>query len=565
MITRGQNFQQIPLNVVGSSTFGRYPKISVEKTYNMFISDNFLVDYAGYEIIIPARLLGNGKEGRGIFTSTKLGSLVVVISNQVYLVNINYDQVLNKPTYEQIFNIGQVETFSGPVYITENNKPQILISDNRNLYIYDPNSDVKTVKIVPNLDFTPGYITFHDSYFIAAASNDTGSGTGVVQNNTWRLSLQNEGYVNPDDPDDPTMNAWPYAFGNVGLLQTKPDNVQAVVRFPSKGNMIFVMGSIVTESWFDTGAQQFPYQRQNQYNIDYGCLSPASVAYMDEIVVWLAANEKSGPIIMYSDGGMPKKITTDGIDQLFSELQKPEDSQGFLYRQDGHLIYHINFYYDNLSLFYDFPSPGNGEVGRFYHACDQNMNYFIAAEIAFIQNQYYFVSKNSGNLYAFDTAFTTYEDVVATNTTTTAKFIIPRLRICKNIRLPSQEPFILNDIGFTIESGETPYYQQNGTSTPIPWELLSNEPFYLLSNEQFNLLDETENLFQETPKVCFSMSYDGGAVFGSEWAYQLPGVGYRRNLMRWWQGGWGNDFVPMFKFVGCGRFVVTDGVVNIRY
>jgi hypothetical protein len=554
MLTRGQNFQQVPLNVVGSSIFGRYNKISVEKTYNMFISQDFLVDYAGYEIIIPASVLGSGKEGRGIFTSTKLDCIVAIIGSNVFLITINYDQKLNKPVYQQVYNIGTIQTISGPVYITENNRPQILISDNQNLYIYDPTVS-GGVNIVPNLDFTPGYITFHDSYFIAAARNDTGAGGGVIQNNTWRLSLQNQGYI---DPTDPTKNAWPYASANVGLLQTKPDNVQAVVRFPSKGNMIFVMGSIVTESWFDTGAQQFPYQRQNQYNIDYGCLSPATVAYMDEIVVWLAANEKSGPIIIYSDGGMPKKITTDGIDQLFSELQKPEDSQGFLYRQDGHLFYHINFYYDNLSLFYDF------NTDKFYHASDQNLNYFIAAEISFFQNQYYFVSKNSGHLYAFDTAFTTYEDTANTSSDVPSKQIIPRIRICHNIRLPSQEPSILNDLGFTIESGETPYYQQPDSITPIPFYLLSNEPFFLLSNEQFNLLDTEEDYSQETPQVFLSMSYDGGANFGNEWSYQLPGVGYRRNICRWFQCGWGNDLVAQFRFQSIGRFIVTDGVANLR-
>jgi hypothetical protein len=32
----------------------------------------------------------------------------------------------------------------------------------------------------------------------------------------------------------------------------------------------------------------------------------------------------------------------------------------------------------------------------------------------------------------------------------------------------------------------------------------------------------------------------------------------------WWQAGIANDFVPQFKFWGMGRFVVTDGEVNVR-
>lgn len=564
MIKRGQNFKPFPLDLVGSSTFGRYPKISVEKTINMFCSDSFMVDYAGYKIIIPNTMFSNGKVGRGIFTSTKLGQLVLVIDNQVYLVTISYNQILETPVYDQIFNIGQLQSYVGPVYITENNKPQILFSDNLHLYIYDATAP-SSVKIVPNLTFTPGYVTFHDTYFIAAASNDTGAGGGVVQNNTWRLSLSNEGYE-----DGSGNTAWGYNSAQVGLLSTKPDNVQAVVRFPSKGNMILVMGSIVSESWTDTGAQLFPYQRTNQFNFDYGCLSPATVAYMDELVVWLAANEKSGPIIMYSDGGMPHKITTDGIDHLFSTLQFPKDSQAFLYRQDGHLFYHINFYSDNLSLFYDFPGPNNNNTGRFYHASDQNLNYFIAAEIAFLGNQYYFVSKNSGNLYAFDTDFTWYEDNESNTDSQTTFFMIPRIRICKNIRLPTQDYFILNDVGFTIESGNTGYYQQNQTvnASPIPFFFLQGDNWLLLAGDQFNLLDDfiTPSNANRigTPEVFLSVSYDGGAAFGNEWSQSLPGIGYTRNKLMFWQGGLTNDAVCMFRFESLGRFTFTDGIANLR-
>jgi hypothetical protein len=327
------------------------------------------------------------------------------------------------------------------------------------------------------------------------------------------------------------------------------------------------MGSIVTEAWSDTGTQLFPYQRNNQFNIDYGCLSPASVAYMDEIVVWLAQNEKSGPIIMYSKGGMPEKITTDGIDFKFSELQNPQDSQGFLYRQDGHLFYHINFYSDNISFFYDF------NTDKFYNASDQNLNYFIASEIAYLSNQYYFVSRNTGNLYSFDTGFTTYQDVLSSAHTTPMKFEIPRIRICKNIRLPTQDYFIANDVGFTIESGETNYLQQQENLGDVDLFFLLNgagfpngQQFLLLNGQNFALLSDTQDiaLTQETPIVYLSVSYDGGQVFGSEWAYQLPAIGYRRNRLMWWQLGIANDIVVKFRFSSIGRIVCTDGVLNIR-
>ena len=47
-----QNFKKISWQIVGSTKFGRYPKISHEQTFNMIRADDFLVDYAGYKNIL---------------------------------------------------------------------------------------------------------------------------------------------------------------------------------------------------------------------------------------------------------------------------------------------------------------------------------------------------------------------------------------------------------------------------------------------------------------------------------------------------------------------------------
>ncbi len=548
--------------MTGSSTFGRYNKISNERTYNMFVSDGWIVPYAGYQKAIAQSFFQNQPNGRAIHTSTKLNRIISVIGNKVFLVNIFFDQSLNMAYDYSAIPIGTLQTTTGVVYIAENNKPQILISDSSALYVYDPTLS-PAFQAVPNLQFTPGYIDFHDTYFLCAASND--NFYSPAANNTWRLSASNDG------------TSWPNDAAHIGLIETKPDNTQAVVRFPSRGNSILVMGSTVTEPWFDVGYQLFPYQRNTSWNIDYGCLNPATIAATDEVVVWLAKNEKSGPIIMYTMGGMPEKITTDGIDYLFSQLKNPADSQAFIYRQDGHLFYHINFYTDNLSLFYDFNTK------KFYNATDENLNYFIANEVAFFNNQYYFLTNNNGNLYAFDTIYTTYDGKE-----------IPRIRTCKNVRDISQEYFIANDLGFTIEQGETPYQQQD--LGPIFWItqdnkfvisqgknifLVTQDGEYIIDqtgnyivSQQFDLTDFDYFIFQQRantgtsnlslPHVDLSISTDGGTSFSSDFPYYLNPLGHRKNKLMWWQGGLVNDLVCQFKFWGLGRFVATDGEVNVR-
>lgn len=554
----------------------------------MLLSDGWLVDYAGYLGVDFHQILGT--IGRGIYTSTKLGQMVAVISNNVWLLDVFYNQVTAQPFDAVATFIGTIATTTGVVYITETDRPEIVISDGVNIYVYNPASPPLYIArrnlAGDPITFTPGFIDFHDGYILAAASNDSADNFYTPPiNNTWRIST-----YDADPASNPAAKLiFPAVLNGisyVGLLSTKPDNTQAILRFPSKGNMILVMGKTVTEPWFDNGIQQFPYVRNNQFNIDYGCLNPATIARTDEIVVWLAQNEKSGPIIMYTRGGMPEKITTDGIDFLFSQLQAPEDSQGFIYRQDGHLIYHINFYTDNLSLFYDFNTQ------KFFHASDEFGNYFIAAEVAFFNNQYYFVTKNNGKVYAFDTIFTSYDGAE-----------IPRERICAHGREKSQRYYIANDVGFTIEQGENnPNTNQianftilNGGSgyTTATLQFIGGNGLnaaatltitggtitgVTLTNPGYNytypphLLVVGDGIGAEiictiTPtatRVDLSVSYDGGQIFGNDYPYILNPNGVRQNRLTWWNLGIANDLICRFRFYSFGRFVAYDGEINIR-
>ena len=162
---------------------------------------------------------------------------------------------------------------------------------------------------------------------------------------------------------------------------------------------------------------------------------------------------------------------------------------------------------------------------------------------------------------------------------------IPRIRECANLRLPSQNYFIINDAGFTIESGETDYiYHDEG---PIKWKFINGNQVCTLGTSD-SLIKFVNGNFWEfvngekvayvvpdpgtpqplvfvknkrvpvTPRVDMMVSYDGGASFNNVFPYELP------PRLMWWQLGIANDAVFQFRFWGMGRFVVTDGLVNIR-
>lgn len=469
-------FQKVPLNLAGSSTFGRYPKISIEKTYNMILSDKWLVPLGGHERINEITL---GQQGRGIYNSTQFNHMISVIDNNVYITS----------TTLETQKLTTINTYAGDVFIAENNAKEIAICDKQDIWIFNYENDTfQKAETSPGvaLDFLPGYIAFHDTRFIAPDLNSS----------QWRLSEPNNGL------------SFPPSAAYVGEFQTKSDIPQAVIPMPGISSMIFVMGKNVGEPWNDLGLQLFPYKKNTSFNIDYGVLNAATIDTLENFMVWLGANEQSGPTIMYTSGGNIKQVSTDGINFQLSELNAPQKAYGFLRNQDGHLLYQLTFYdaNDNLTLIYDFNTK------KFFHACDENMDYHIAKRIVFFNNDYYFLSINDGNIYRTSSDLTTYNGAQ-----------IPRVRMCKNIRLKSSEPFITNKLSFTLDQG-------NNTS---------------LSDIDLNI------------------SKDGGASFSNGWRKNLNDLGSRQNILHWYSLGESNDFVPQFRFWGQGRFLAANGEVEI--
>src|SRR6267154_3330088 len=119
-----QNVEPAPVNVVGSSVFGRYPKISAERTYNMFISDGWLVNYAGFKKRLNLLPMG---QGRALFKSVRGNFIIAIESSTVYKLNANLAPIF----------IGQINTTTGDVFIAENLANQICIVDGESAYIYN--------------------------------------------------------------------------------------------------------------------------------------------------------------------------------------------------------------------------------------------------------------------------------------------------------------------------------------------------------------------------------------------------------------------------------------------
>lgn len=424
--------QRVEVNVCGSSTFGRYKKISVEQTWNLFISDNWLINYAGFKKRVD--ILPDG-EGRGLFNSIRGNFLIVVISSIVYRLNINLAPIF----------IGQLDTAVGDVYIDENLNQQICIVDGESawVYNYDVGTFVKQTLDFLGLPIRPSYVSYHNTFFLIAG----GASADNPQN--WYA-------FQPFTGTPPTPLGTPdLQFVTQFSLQTKPDKALIVERLPGRGNHVLVVGSTVAEVWTNVGGAQ-NYTRTSSFNIDNGVVAISTLAANEEFICWLAQNENNAPFIMYTDGSATKRISSDGIDHVLDQIKFPQQSSAFFFRQDGHLFYQLTFSnpVDNLTLIYDFTT------GQFFHASDQNLNFHPARQIAFFNEKTYFTSISDGSLYQMDTDLVTYD--YDTDPASIGQEI-PRIRICKSIQNPDSSRFRLGEFTFWIEQGMP---NQNPTILP---------------------------------------------------------------------------------------------------
>lgn len=518
MKARAPDFKTIPYGMVGSSTFGRYPKISVSQTFNMIISDNWLVDYAGFKLAIVIN--PNGK-GRGIYKSSLLNKMVVVIGANVYLVNNNLSFTL----------IGVLATTTGDVFIAEDNQNNIAICDKFNIYFYNPTLS-PVFRTAPSLGFTPGYIAFHDTRFVSVD----------LSKSEWRLS----------DPLTANNQTFPNDAQHVGEFQTKPDIPVAAFAFPGRQSLLFIIGGIVTQLWNDAGLALFPYQLQTGFNIDYGTANSDTVANIDNIVAWLGINDRSGPVILASVGESVKKISTDGIDFKLASLTNPQDSHGFMFKQDGHIFYQLTFPTDNFTITYDF------NTDKFFTITDTYGNYHPAKRVAFFNNTYFFVSLNDGNLYE-----------MSTNDTTYAGQQIPRIRVCDTFRLPNNSPFVVNSLTFPLEQGVDSSEFNPALFGP---SVITTENTTIITTENGSQLTTEPSAADlqamivangPLPAVDLAISIDGGYVFGNFDRMILNAQGLRKNRFIYYNLGWCNEFTPQFRFWSNGRFVVGDGTMDV--
>lgn len=561
------NFRQTPnsqpskVNIVEGSSFGVAPKISSSMTMNMFITDDWLFSFPGYKKRIEPTFVGRG---RGIFHSTRSNVVVQVIGAKVSVIDITLGVT-------QV--IGALGSQIGEVYMDENLNSQVCIVDGINMYILNltrPYSLTLQTDMSGPLstgDLVPNYVRFHDSFFLIGNNNPTSSGA------KWYAYSATVG-----NPLTITMTTQLQ-------LQTKPDFALAIIPIPSAANNVLVIGSTVCEVQQNIGGTQ-NYRRDQSVNVDFGCLSVATIASSDKFIVWLGVNAVNGPVIMVFAGNSAEPISTNGISNLLSHIKYPAQSTACFRRIAGHLVYQLTFFNkaDNLSLIFDF------ETKQFFHISDPFQNSHPAVDYVYFGLKTYFQSFKNGSFYESSIDITYIDenvtDTLDTDYDPTLLYQIPRYRVCDSITQADSGRFRANSFVFSMEQGNDPGFTELDLFARIPNLLVtednfvpSNDPI-ITENGQY-MISETPNVVPPVtpagelaaylpptnvgyvPRVDCSISNDSGVTFGNICSKNLNPLAHRKNIITFESMGSSNDLTIRLQWCSFASVTVSNGIVQI--
>lgn len=502
-------YKETPINVVGGCEFGRYPKISKEETWNMYISDDWLISFPGYKRVLNLSQ-AQASSGRGEHVSVRYNIVLCVVNSNVYLITQGFT----------VSFIGRITTAVGPVSMDENLNGQIGIVDGLKLYIYNIFTKGLTEQTIDKDLLIPNYICYHNTFFLL------GNNTSTTNRSKWfALSYATESTVE---------------IVNELSLQTKPDSALAVIRMPGSSANVLVFGRTVTEIWTQVGGIQ-NYTRNSSLNIDYGCLSVSTIAQSDRYVIWLAINENNDPVIMMFSGNQNIPISTSGIASLLAKINYPTQSVGYFFRKDGHLFYILTFYNekDNVTFCYDVESK------KFSFLTDYSLNYFPPRNIFYFNGETYFLSFKNGSLYNIDSKYTTYDENIG-NETTLEDNVIPRIRICASSRFSTTNRFRARNFTLLVDQGNDEEFSLLKVAGSIDRILDEDDDEIVTEQGQLMVTQSSRIDNSYVPRIDVSFSVDGGYTFSNPDSRTMHFLGNRKNIVNF-NGPFGLANELMFK------------------
>lgn len=129
-----------------------------------------------------------------------------------------------------------------------------------------------------------------------------------------------------------------------------PDNI---VGLQITHREVWLIGSVATEVWYNTGASDFTFGPISGVYIEHGCCASYSIAKQDLSIYWLSQDQQGHLMVLEGNSYQAKRVSTFAIEVEFQSYDTFDDAIGFTYQFQGHTFYQLNFPTANKTWVYD--------------------------------------------------------------------------------------------------------------------------------------------------------------------------------------------------------------------
>jgi hypothetical protein len=223
-------------------------------------------------------------------------------------------EIFKDGTFESLGNVD----LSGRVVMADNGT-QLVMVDGRKGYYYDDNTgEVK--RITDDAFYPSDSVTYQDGYFIF---NRSGTGQFFLSK---LLSID--------------FDALDFA-----TAEGQPD---PLVRTLSDHRELFLFGTESIEVWYNSGASDFTFERNQGAFVEKGCAAAHSVVKQNNTIYFIGSDK----MVYQMSGYTPVRISTHAVEKDLKGVDLT-DAFAYEYQSEGHLFYVLTIPCQNITWCYD--------------------------------------------------------------------------------------------------------------------------------------------------------------------------------------------------------------------
>lgn len=230
------------------------------------------------------------------------GQLFVVSGNTLYEVSSHWDATARS---------GALASAAGRVTMADDGT-RIVVGDGGSVAFQAPLTAGSALVAIP-ADCPGGHVAWQDGYFLHTVPN------------SGRFQISG-------------LNALTYDALDVATAEGRPDQLVSLL---SANRQIWLFGDLTTEVWWNSGAADFPFARNESAFIETGTISAGTCVRVGGSVAWVGNDERGRGTVWHAQGIQPVRISTHAVEQALAGYSRLDESSAFSYQQGGHEFYQL--------------------------------------------------------------------------------------------------------------------------------------------------------------------------------------------------------------------------------